>query len=79
MTNQPVRVRIIAENTLEWERTKDLRALGESFAAYLGEPVEFIWARPEVAALARDAAAPRQKPPRRNCSTCTRGSVSNGV
>ena len=58
MTNQPVRVRILAENTLDWERTKDLRALGESFAAYLGEPVEFIWVRPELAGLAREAVEP---------------------
>ena len=56
--SQRVRVRIIAENTLDWERAVDLRKLGESFAAYLGEPVEFIWARPELAALARDAVEP---------------------
>ena len=32
--------------------------LCQSYAAYLGEPVEFIWARPELAGLARDAVAP---------------------
>ena len=58
MTNDEVRVRIIATNTLDWERTKDLRALGGSLAAFLGERVEFIWARPELAALARDAVEP---------------------
>ncbi len=58
MTNEPVRVRIVASNTLEWERAKELRDLGGTFAAYLGEPVEFIWTRPELAALAREAVEP---------------------
>lgn len=58
MTEQAPRIRVLATNTLEWERTKDIRALCETFAAYLGEPVEFIWTRPELAALAREAVEP---------------------
>ncbi len=52
------RVMVIGDNSLPWERTHELRALCQSYAAYLGEPVEFIWARPELAGLARDAVAP---------------------
>ena len=52
------RVMVIGDSSMDWERTRELRALSQSYAAYLGEPVEFIWARPELAALARDAVEP---------------------
>ena len=52
------RVMVIADNSLEFDRTRELRALCQSYAAYLGEPVEFIWTRPELAGLARDAVEP---------------------
>ena len=40
------RVVVIAENTLGFERTKDLRAFSRSLATLLGEPVAFAWVRP---------------------------------
>ncbi len=52
------RVMVIGDSSMDWERTRELRALSQSYAAYLGEPVEFIWARPELAALARESVEP---------------------
>ncbi|MDA0269761.1 MAG: hypothetical protein O2798_11460 [Chloroflexi bacterium] len=53
------RLMLIAENTLPFEATQDLRDLGQSFASYLGEPVEFAWVRPDLAALARMSIEPQ--------------------
>ena len=52
------RVMVVADNTLDWDRTRELRALCQSYAAYLGEPVEFVWTRPELAGLARESVDP---------------------
>lgn len=52
------RLVLIADRTLGFERTQDLRDLMQSFASYLGEPVEFVWTRPELVALARMSVEP---------------------
>ena len=51
-------VLVIADKDLPWERTRELRDLCQSFAAFLGEPVEFAYVRPELADLARLSIAP---------------------
>ena len=51
-------VMVIADKDLPWERTRELRDLCQSFAAFLGEPVEFAYVRPELADLARLSVAP---------------------
>jgi len=51
-------VLIIADTDVDWERTRELRDLAQSFAAFLGEPVEFAYVRPELADLARLSIAP---------------------
>lgn len=49
---------VIADKNIPWERTRELRDLCQSFAAFLGEPVEFAYVRPELADLARLSVAP---------------------
>ncbi|MCK9495913.1 MAG: hypothetical protein M0R75_10540 [Dehalococcoidia bacterium] len=51
-------VLVIADRELPWERTRELRDLSQSFAAFLGEPVEFAFVRPELIDLARLSIAP---------------------
>ncbi|MGE3960363.1 MAG: hypothetical protein AB7F65_01610 [Dehalococcoidia bacterium] len=51
-------VLVIADRDIDWERTRELRELCQSFAAFLGEPVEFAYVRPELADLARLSIAP---------------------
>jgi len=51
-------VLIIADKEIPWERTRELRDLAQSFAAFLGEPVEFAWSRSELVDLARLSIAP---------------------
>ena len=51
-------VLIIADTDVDWQRTRELRDLAQSFAAFLGEPVEFAYVRPELAELARLSIAP---------------------
>jgi len=51
-------VLIIADTDVDWQRTRELRDLAQSFAAFLGEPVEFAYVRPELADLARLSIAP---------------------
>lgn len=51
-------VTVIADKDLPWERTRELRDLCQTFAAFLGEPVEFAYVRPELADLARLSIAP---------------------
>lgn len=51
-------VMVIADKDIPWERTRELRDLCQSFAAFLGEPVEFAYVRPELADLARLSVAP---------------------
>lgn len=51
-------VLVIADREIDWERTRELRDLSQSFAAFLGEPVEFAYVRPELAELARLSIAP---------------------
>lgn len=51
-------VLVIADTDIDWERTRELRDLSQSFAAFLGEPVEFAYVRPELAELARLSIAP---------------------
>jgi len=51
-------VLVIADKDIPWERTRELRDLCSSFAAFLGEPVEFAYVRPELAELARLSIAP---------------------
>lgn len=51
-------VLVIADSDIDWERTRELRDLCQSFAAFLGEPVEFAHVRPELADLARLSIAP---------------------
>jgi len=53
------RLMLIADRTLGFERTQDLRDLSQSFASYLGEPVELVWTRPELVALARMSVEPQ--------------------
>lgn len=51
-------VTVIADRDLPWERTRELRDLCQTFAAFLGEPVEFAYVRTELADLARLSIAP---------------------
>lgn len=51
-------VLVIADKDIPWERTRELRDLSQSFAAFLGEPVEFAYVRSELADLARLSVAP---------------------
>lgn len=51
-------VLVIVDTDVPWERTRELRDLSQSFAAFLGEPVEFVRARPELVDLARLSIAP---------------------
>ncbi len=51
-------VMVIADKDIPWERTRELRDLCQTFAAFLGEPVEFAYVRPELADLARLSVAP---------------------
>ncbi len=51
-------VMVIADKDVPWERTRELRDLCQTFAAFLGEPVEFAYVRPELADLARLSVAP---------------------
>jgi len=51
-------VLVIADKDVPWERTRELRDMCQSFAAFLGEPVEFAYVRPELADLARLSIAP---------------------
>ncbi len=53
------RLIVIADRTLEFERIQDVRDLSQSFASYLGEPVEFAWSRSELTALARMSIEPQ--------------------
>lgn len=51
-------VMVIADQDLPRERTRELHDLCQTFAAFLGEPVEFACVRPELAGLARLSIAP---------------------
>lgn len=57
------RMLIVVENTVPFERIQDCRELATSFATFLGEPVEFVFARPESLTAARMGAEPSPSDP----------------
>lgn len=57
------RMLIVVENTVPFERIQDCRELATSFATFLGEPVEFVFARPESLMAARMGAEPSPSDP----------------
>jgi len=57
------RMLIVVENTVPFERIQDCRELATSFATFLEEPVEFVFARPESLMAARMGAEPSPSDP----------------
>jgi len=57
------RMLIVVENTVPLERIQDCRELATSFATFLEEPVEFVFARPESLLAARMGAEPAPSDP----------------
>ena len=57
------RMLIVVENTVPFERIQDCRELATSFATFLEEPVEFVFARPESLLAARMGAEPSPSDP----------------
>ena len=57
------RMLIVVENTLPFERIQDCRELATSFATFVDEPMEFVFARPESLLAARMGAEPSPSDP----------------
>ena len=52
------RMLIVADRGLPFERLQDCRELAQSFSNFLGEPVDLVFAQPEVMVAARIGAQP---------------------
>lgn len=52
------RMLIVADRSLPFERLQDCRELAQSFSNFLGEPIDLVFAQPEVMVAARIGAEP---------------------